>query len=341
MRRVKRKAKARGMEYAPGKIMVGQSPAMKHVFFLIGRYAPSGAPVLVTGDTGTGKELVARAIHHHSGRTGRFVAVNCAGIPDALFESEFFGHRRGAFTGAVADRAGLFEQAGGGTLFLDEIGELPPGQQAKLLRVLEDGVVRPVGSNREVEVTARIVAATNRDLDKAVEEGRFREDLLDRLRLLPVEMPSLAERIEDLHPLILHLVESANRSEGTKIAAPSRDRILANGAQLGETNIRRLKASITRLAVLKQTGTFTAQELLGNLRGGAPCREPLRSNIKLQSDDHLNIRLDLPVGLGFKAVLDHVGRAITDEALEQCDGRVGRARESLGMSKDMWYRLRA
>ncbi len=190
-----------------GPPMVGDSPAMREVTSLIDRIAGSDKPVLIEGESGTGKELVARQIHAKSSVADRpWVVINCAALPDALLESELFGHERGAFTGAVATKPGLFEMADGGTLFIDELGELAPMLQAKLLRVLEDGIIRRVGSVKERKVRVRIVAATNRDLGAAVAEGQFREDLYYRINVLRLVLPPLRERVGDLERLVVHLV---------------------------------------------------------------------------------------------------------------------------------------
>ncbi|MEN8720213.1 MAG: nitrogen regulation protein NR(I) [Oceanococcaceae bacterium] len=187
--------------------IVGEAPAMQEVFRAIGRLAKSQITVLITGESGTGKELVARALHAHSPRAQKpFIAINTAAIPKDLMESEFFGHERGSFTGATAQRAGRFEQADGGTLFLDEIGEMPPDLQTRLLRVLADGQFYRVGGHVPVKVDVRIVAATNQNLEQAVREGRFREDLFHRLNVIRVRTPSLRERKEDIPLLLRHFL---------------------------------------------------------------------------------------------------------------------------------------
>ncbi len=187
--------------------MVGRSPAMQEVFGLIARLAEATATVLITGESGTGKELVARAIHYNSPRAKRsFVAVNLAAIPETLVESELFGHKRGAFTDARNDRDGLFVEASGGTIFLDEVAEIPPALQAKLLRVLQEREVRPVGATRSEKVDVRVIAATNRDLEARLREGLFREDLYYRLNVVHVELPPLRGRVEDILPLAEHFL---------------------------------------------------------------------------------------------------------------------------------------
>ncbi len=189
-------------EPAPFEHIVGSSPAMQGIFDLVRRVAPTKSAVLITGETGTGKELIARAIHNRSPREGKlFVPLNCAAIPAELLESELFGHAKGAFTGAHAARVGKFEIADGGTLFLDEIGDMPHSLQAKLLRVLQEGIVEPVGTNRRVAVDVRVLSSTNRDLAAGMQAGTFREDLYYRLNVFHLEMPPLRERREDVRPL--------------------------------------------------------------------------------------------------------------------------------------------
>ncbi len=195
-----------------GTVLIGEAPAMQEVFRAIGRLSHSQINVLITGESGTGKELVARALHEHSPRAGKsFIAINTAAIPKDLMESEFFGHERGAFTGATAQRQGRFEQADGGTLFLDEIGEMPADLQTRLLRVLADGEFYRVGGHIPVKVNVRVIAATNQNLEIAVEEGRFREDLFHRLNVIRVRLPPLRERAEDIPLLLRHFMGGCAR----------------------------------------------------------------------------------------------------------------------------------
>jgi two-component system response regulator PilR (NtrC family) len=197
--------------------IVGQSKAMKKVAELILKLTDTKTSVLVTGESGTGKELVARAIHYSGKFASRpFVAVNCGAIPENLIESELFGHKKGSFTGAVQDKEGLFKTANGGTLFLDEIGELPLGMQVKLLRVLQERVIRPVGSNENIPIDVRIVAATNRDLEGEIAKGKFREDLYYRLNVINIKLPPLRERKEDLPHLIEHFLEKHSKNMNRK-----------------------------------------------------------------------------------------------------------------------------
>ncbi len=198
--------------------LIGRSPAMRRIFALIENLQHSEATVLISGESGTGKEMVARSLHAHSARRdGPFVAVNCAALPGELLESELFGHVRGAFTGAVRDRVGRFELAGAGTLFLDEVGDLPPPLQVKLLRVLQERTFEPVGDSASRRTTARIVAATNVDLPRAMAEGRFRDDLYYRLRVVPIAIPPLRERREDIEPLAQHLLGRVAARNGREL----------------------------------------------------------------------------------------------------------------------------
>ena len=228
--------------------LVGRSAAMLAVYVRIALASASDAPVLVTGETGTGKELVARAIHRHGARHGgAFVAVNCGAFAEGVLESELFGHVRGAFTGAVAEKRGVFEQAHQGTLFLDEIGELTPAVQVRLLRVLESGEIRPLGAERARHVDVRIVAATHRDLECCVREATFRQDLFYRLDVFRIALPPLRERREDVPLLAAHLLRSARRRDGQPLAlTPAALAVLAGAAWPG--NVRELRNTLERLA---------------------------------------------------------------------------------------------
>ena len=235
--------------------LIGRAPAMQRLYRQIERLAPTEATVLVQGESGTGKELVARALHRLSRRAERaFVAVNCAAIPEGLVEAEFFGAERGAYTGAQAARAGHFEQAHGGTLFLDEIGELPLALQPKLLRVLQEGRVMRVGGSKETTVDVRVLAATNRDLAREVEAGRFREDLYWRLNVVSLQLPPLRERREDIPLLVEHFAVRAARQHGLpQVAFPkSLMRALIDRAWTG--NVRELGNTVERLLLLSDDG---------------------------------------------------------------------------------------
>jgi transcriptional regulator with PAS, ATPase and Fis domain len=246
--------------------LVGESEAMRRLFALIEKIAPTDSTVLITGESGTGKELVARAIHARSLRSKReFVAVNCGAIPATLIESEFFGHVRGAFTGAIADRPGLFRQANGGTIFLDEIGELPPALQVRLLRVLQDRQIVPVGGGAPISVDVRIVAATNRDLEHLVATNQFREDLYYRLNVIRVETPSLRARPEDIPLLLLHLLRSSSLRHGKAVAklSPRTMRTLTTYAYPG--NIRELENIVDHAVTLCDGDLLTEHDLPAHL----------------------------------------------------------------------------
>ncbi|MCW3474143.1 sigma-54-dependent transcriptional regulator [Limobrevibacterium gyesilva] len=239
--------------------LIGNSAAMRQVQKQIGMLADAGTTVLITGETGTGKEVVARALHRHGRRAGRpFVAVNCAAIPADLLESQLFGHARGAFTGAVADRTGSFREADGGTLFLDEIGDMAPPLQAKLLRVLQDRVVTPVGG-KPVPVDVRILAATHQDLEARVREGRFREDLFWRLGVVPIHLPPLRERLADILPLAEHFLALAAGSAAPKqLSADAAARLLSHP---WPGNVRELRNAMERAAALARRPVITGTDL--------------------------------------------------------------------------------
>jgi len=232
------------------KQIVGQGRAMRTVFALLDKYIEADDPVLVTGDSGTGKELVARAIHAHSKRAGRpFVSENCAALPEALLESELFGYVRGAFTGATTNKKGLLEAADGGVLFLDEVGDMPPDLQAKLLRVLQDGEVRPLGSRETVRVDVRLICATNKNLESMVREGGFREDLYYRLAVLPVRLPALRERREDVPLLVKRFLGDLQRETQNRVRM-SPDALERIVAYAWPGNVRELHNEIRRAAIL-------------------------------------------------------------------------------------------
>jgi formate hydrogenlyase transcriptional activator len=235
--------------------IIGESPGLLKVKQQIQLVAPTDAAVLITGESGTGKELVARAVHDHSARKGRpLIKLNCSAVPEGLFESEFFGHVRGAFTGALKDKPGRFELADGGTLFLDEIGDVPLAMQAKLLRVLQEKELERVGDTRTRRVNVRIIAATNRDLKREVDDGRFRQDLFYRLSVFPIEVPPLRERREDIPPLVEHfLVQSARRMSrpAMRITQAAQSQLTAHD---WPGNVRELQNTVERAVILSREG---------------------------------------------------------------------------------------
>jgi len=248
--------------------IIGRSRAMEHVMHLVDKVAPLNSTVLITGESGTGKELIAKAIHAKSPRRNRrFVAINCGAIPENLMESELFGHLKGAFTGAHRDKEGLFKIASGGTLFLDEIGNIPPNLQIKLLRAIEEREILPVGSTRPIRVDIRIIAASNRDLAREVEEGRFREDLYYRLNVMEIHIPPLRERREDIPLLVDHFIHLHNGLLNKRVRGVDQEtlHILMNYHWKG--NVRELENVIERAMILCEGEVITPQHLPPNLMG--------------------------------------------------------------------------
>jgi DNA-binding NtrC family response regulator len=250
--------------------IIGESEGIKNCLSLVERVAETDSTVLVTGESGTGKELIARAIHYNSHRAKHpFVAINCGAIPSELLESELFGHVKGAFTGAISNRIGRFEMADEGTLFLDEIVDLDPSMQVKILRALQERVFEPVGATKSVQVNVRVIAATNIDLDKAVKEGRFREDLYYRLNVIPIQIPALRERKTDIPVLLNHFLNQYNKNK-TKVLtgfAPDALKCLVNYTWPG--NIRELENLIERLSILKGFGMVETTDLPAKYRSTA------------------------------------------------------------------------
>jgi Nif-specific regulatory protein len=249
--------------------IVGQSKRMQEVFAAVTSVAPSRATVLLRGESGTGKEMIARAIHQGGSRAGRpFVAVNCAALPETLLESELFGHKRGAFTGAVEERKGRFEEASGGTIFLDEVGDIPVPTQVKLLRVLQERTFERLGENRPVHVDVRIIAATNADLETMVAGGTFREDLYYRLNVIPIFLPPLRDRKEDILPLTEHFLERFNREHGKSIAF-SKDALDLLLEYRWTGNVRELENLVERAVVMAAAPVVRAQDLPRAIRVAA------------------------------------------------------------------------
>jgi len=258
--------------------MVGSSTALQGVRELIAKVGPTAARVLITGENGTGKELVARGLHEASPRREQaFVEVNCAAIPSELIESELFGHMKGSFTGAFADRAGKFEQADGGTLFLDEVGDMSLSAQSKLLRVLQEGVVTRIGGSKSIEVDVRVLAATNKDLEAEIAEGRFREDLLYRLNVVPIEVPALRDRLEDIPALVTHFAERLAAGAGVPGKKFADDTIRRFQSRQWPGNIRELRNAVERALILAPGKVVTPADVdrllpTGN-GGGQPATE--------------------------------------------------------------------
>jgi two-component system response regulator AtoC len=300
--------------------MVGRHPAMVEVYKTVARVAPGRSTVLVMGESGTGKELVARAIHEHGPRrTRRFVAVDCGALTETLLESELFGHVRGAFTGAVADTAGLFAEANGGTIFLDEIGDVSPALQAKLLRVLQEHQVRPVGGSGWRTVDVRVIAATRRDLAAEVAAGRFREDLYYRLKVVTVELPPLRERAEDVPLLVDHLVRRAAEECGKRVIGVSEAALALLRAYRWPGNVRELAHVIERAVALTQNEILTAADLPPEVREPGPAAAGV-------------IPADRPT-------LNELKRRYIRCVLEEHGGNVSRAAAVLGVDRRSLYRM--
>ncbi|RMH43051.1 MAG: sigma-54-dependent Fis family transcriptional regulator [Deltaproteobacteria bacterium] len=309
--------------------LVGRSPAMRRVIREVRQVAPYKANVLITGESGTGKELVARALHDLSPRArGPFVAVNCGAIPPGLIESELFGHRRGAFTDAVRDKRGMFEEADGGTLFLDEIGELPVELQVKLLRALQEEEVRPVGASVAVRVDVRVVAATVRDLDADVAAGRFREDLYYRLKVVPIELPPLRERREDIPALVDHFVRryaDKHATAGMPVRGVTREAMAVLVDYPWPGNVRELENAIERAMVLCDGPEITAELLEERLRRSA--RHPA---VTADPDD-----------LSIKKASRALERRLIAQALERTGGNRTNAAKLLEIShRALLYKIK-
>ncbi|HTM23451.1 MAG TPA: sigma-54 dependent transcriptional regulator [Kofleriaceae bacterium] len=301
--------------------IVARSDAMLEVLSLVRRIAASAASVLITGESGTGKELVARAIHFNSPRTARpFVAVNLAAVPETLIESELFGHVRGAFTDARADRQGMFAEANGGTIFLDEIGELAGPLQAKLLRVLQEHEVRPLGSTNTLKVDVRVVAATNRDLAEMMAEGHFREDLYYRLNVIQVELPPLRRRPDDILPLVEHfLARAGQRSDPPRRYRLTQDAQRALLAYPWPGNVRELENSLERGIALCRGDEIQIDDLPGQVR-------------ERKATDFL------AAAVARKMTLAELERNYIERVLEDEGGNKTRAAQRLGLDRKTLYR---
>ncbi|MFT5429490.1 MAG: two-component system response regulator HydG [Myxococcota bacterium] len=313
-----RRLKAELAESKGNRAIIGQSTLMRETLELVDQVAPSSATVLITGESGTGKELIARATHNGSGRSGQFVAVNCAAIPDTILESELFGYEKGAFTGAVGRREGRFERADGGTLFLDEIGEMAPHVQVKLLRVLQEGEIERLGGTQTIKVDCRIVAATNRDLLKEVAEGRFREDLYYRLNVITVPLPPLRDRNEDVPLLAHHFLNIYAKKNNKNIGGIEQDALEALTSHTWPGNVRELENVLERAVVLSRGGLISIGELPGRIQnGGAAVRS-----------------IAIPLGMP----LDEVEQRLVSETLKMTGGDKRLAAQLLGIATRTIYR---
>jgi two-component system nitrogen regulation response regulator GlnG len=323
-----------GRRVAPGERLVGKSAPMLEIFKTIGRVAARDVSVLVTGESGTGKELIARAIHAASGRAqGPFVAVNTAAIPRELLESELFGHERGAFTGAASARSGRFRDADGGTLFLDEIGDMSADLQAKLLRVLQDGEVTPVGGSAAQAVDVRIVAATHQDLDRAVSEGSFREDLLYRLRVVPIDLPPLRERGEDVRALAEHFCERDGEALTGGRCVLSQGALARLEEHEWPGNVRELENAIKRALVLSSSELLSPEDF-AFLRGPQPPQASGAGLVELV-EGAVDAALDSgEEGRVYREVIESVERPLIESVLRHTEGNQIRAAALLGINRN-------
>jgi DNA-binding NtrC family response regulator len=308
--------------------IIGRSEKMEDIFRLIERIAPARSTVLITGESGTGKELVAKAIHEASQRSDKpFVPVNCSNIPSDLLESELFGHTKGAFTGAVAAKKGLFEVADTGTIFLDEIGDLRPETQVRLLRVIQEREFTPLGETKTVSVDVRIIAATNIDLKEAVKNGTFREDLYYRLSVVPIELPSLRERREDILPLAKHFIKKYNAENGRDITlniSPEVLALLENYYYPG--NVRELENIIERAVVIAPTDEITKDCLRPEVLNPELAQDMIRDS------SGSSAQIDISQGLTFYDEVKKFEIDLIQRALDQTGGHQSRAARLLGLN---------
>ncbi len=308
--------------------VVGRSEKMEEIFRLVERIAPARSTILVTGESGTGKEVIAKQIHYASTRSDNpFVVVNCSNIPSELLESELFGHTKGAFTGAVSAKKGLFEAADSGTIFLDEIGDLRPETQVRLLRVIQEREFTPVGETRPVSVDVRIIAATNVDLKEAVKSGVFREDLYYRLSVVPMEIPALRERKEDILPLAQHFVRKYNEENAREISESFSPRVLSlleNYYYPG--NVRELENIIERAVVIAPTDELTEECLRPEVLDPELAREMIMDSSGTSSE------IDIALGIAFYEEVKKFEIDLIQRALEQTAGHQSRAARLLGLN---------
>jgi DNA-binding NtrC family response regulator len=312
--------------------MIGQSAGMQQVYKAVGRVAATNATVLIRGESGTGKELVVQAIHQHSRRCrGPLVVVNCVAIPETLLESELFGYERGAFTGANTSRVGRFEQADGGTLLLDEIGDMPPGIQAKLLRVLQERTFERIGANERRWVDVRVLAATNRDLERGMAEGRFREDLYHRLNVVTIQLPALRERREDIPALVQHFLGRAARELGLEVPPLSKEAQRQLWEYDWPGNVRELDHCLQRILIWSRDRAIQGEDVRRALTP-RPERPPddeeelLRAVVQKFIARHAG-------AAAHERMLEWVDRLMVLEALRQTHGNQSRAARLLGLPR--------
>jgi two-component system response regulator PilR (NtrC family) len=313
-------------------MIVGNSPAMRHIYKLIEQVAKTKTNILVTGESGTGKELIAKAIHQKSERSLQpFMVINCGGIPETLMESELFGHKKGSFTGATNDKKGLFEIAHKGTVFLDEIGELSTNIQVKLLRAVQEKVFKPVGSNQDISVDIRIIAATNKSLEKEIINGNFREDLFYRLNVIEIKVPPLRERKADLRALAQHFLEKYSQEMGKKITKFSSYALDLLNKYDFPGNIRELENLLERSVALSTTNIVLPDSLALSLYK--------RRWIEGFKDRRFDLD-EVGRGVALDSILEEIERAYLKKALDCSNGNKNKAAELLGISfRSLRYRL--
>jgi two-component system, NtrC family, response regulator PilR len=305
--------------------IIGQSPKMKAIFDLIQTVAPQNSRVLITGESGTGKELVARAIHENSARSHTpFITINCGAFPESLLESELFGYMKGAFTGANENRRGLFQASHGGTLFMDEIGNMNLAMQVKLYRVLQEGKVRPLGSNEEIDVDVRVITATNKDLEKAIADGEFREDLFYRLSVIPIHVPSLRERREDIPLLARHFLEQFRKSMEKPVEAISPQAMRRLETYDWPGNVRELENTIERAVALESGPEISTAVLPDRVAGSA-------SSVLSGPGSTESVQIP-PEGVDFERVIAETEKRYLQAALEKSNGVRTQAAELLKIS---------
>ena len=313
-------------------MIVGNSPPMQHIYTMIAQLAKTKTNVLISGESGTGKELIARAIHQESDRRDRpFVAINCGGIPETLMESELFGHKKGSFTGAVQDKPGFFQQAHQGTIFLDEIGELSVGIQVKLLRAVQERMIRPVGGTEDGAVDIRIISATNKQLEKEVIAGKFREDLFYRLNVVEIKLPPLRERKSDLRPLAQHFLDKYSKEIGKEISKLSSYALDMLQKYDFPGNIRELENLLERSVALSSTNIILPDSLALSVHK--------RRWIEGIKDRRFDLD-DVAKGVALDTIIEEIERAYLKKALDCCSGNKNKAAELLGISfRSLRYRL--
>ena len=324
--------------------IVGDSPVIRAVFSTVRKLADTDSTVLILGESGTGKELIARAVHTHSPRREKnFVVVNCGAIPAELLESELFGHEKGSFTGAIRSRIGKFELAHRGTIFLDEIGDMSPALQVKLLRILQEQEFERVGGNQVIRTDVRILAATNQNLAKAIKEGRFREDLFYRLNVIPINLPPLRDRKEDIPRLVGHFIKKFNQTKNRTISG-----VEAAAMKLVEEygwpgNVRELENICERLVVLKGAGMIQTVDLPHYVTGDKSFENQLQSDMLLVGGNEVELeersKADGPIteipdaGITLKEVVEEYEMSLILQALEKCNWVKNKAAGMLGLNR--------